>query len=520
MVCWWCLFYVLLFYIFVMKLSKTDYILWRECKKNAWMKWHRRDEYDAFGMSEFEQSLMEQGNGIEEVARTRWAGGYLIERRSPGAVALTQKLMAAHEPVIFQAAFETEHYFVAADVLAWNPVSGVYDLYEVKMSTTEKGRKREYDYDIGFQKMVIERAGARIGKTFLLKLNSEYVRHGALDVHALFQEDDKTETVTELGEVIAEESARAYAYVQSAAEPEGHCDCYAKGRGAHCTAFPLCNPGVPAYGIHDLNMKHMTNDAKSAFRKLLASGVLRIDDIEDVEGMTLRQKNQVRAHQSQAPILDMPAIEAELDSLVYPLYFLDYETYPSAIPAFDGYSPYQQIVFQYSLHIKTSPLGAVEHTEFIQMDGADPAKQLAASLKKDIGATGNVIVWNKTFENTRNKELAKHAPEYADFFQDLIARTYDLMDIVEKQHYVHPGFKGKASIKYVGPVLAPDVSYADLHIKGGTGAIEGYRQVTSGEVTAAAKDAKIADMLAYCKQDTYAMVRVWEEFMKLAGRDV
>lgn len=458
---------------------------------------------------------MEQGNRIEEVARTRWSGGYLIERRSAGAVELTQKLIAEHEPVIFQAAFETDDYFVAADVLVWNRKAEMYDLYEIKMSTTEKGRKREYDYDIGFQRMVIEKSGLKLNRVHLLKLNSEYVRWGELNVSELFKEDDKTEAVSELIEVIEDEARRANTYLQSETEPKGHCDCYEKGRGNHCTTFSLCNPHVPAYGTHDLNMKHMTNDARNAFRILVVSGVLEIDDITDFDGLTQRQKNHIRSHQKNAPIIDVGAIQEELDSLVYPLYFLDYETYPSAIPLFGGYSPYQQVVFQYSLHIQRAPNSKLEHFDFIRADGTDPAEALSASLKENIGSTGNVIVWNKTFENTRNKEMGELLPEYKDFYQNVIGRTYDLMDVVDKQYYVHPGFKGKASIKFVGPVLAPDVSYKDLEVRGGTDAIEGYRQIISGELTGTAKDEKIADMLEYCKLDTYAMVRIWEEFEKI-----
>ena len=498
-----------------MELSKTDYILWRECKKNAWMKWHRRDDYNKFEPSEFDQSLMEQGNHIEEVARTRWSGGYLIERRSAGAIELTQKLLAQHEPVIFQAAFEVGGYFAAADVLVWNPKAEMYDLYEIKMSTTEKGRRRQYDYDIGFQRMVIEKSGLKLNRTYLLKLNSEYIRSDELNVEELFTEDDKTEIVSEIIEVIEDEAQRANAYLKNNTEPTGNCDCYEKGRGNHCTTFSLCNPHVPAYGTHDLNMLHMTNDAREAFRSLISSGVLEIDNIVDVEGLTKRQKNHIRSHQRNEPLIDIGAIQGELSKLVYPLYFLDYETYPSSIPLFGGYSPYQQVVFQYSLHVQSTPDSELKHVDFIQVDGRDPAEQLSKSLKKNIGPVGSIIVWNKTFENTRNKELGELLPDYKDFFQDVIKRTYDLMDIVDKQHYIHPGFKGKASIKFVGPVLAPDVSYKDLEVRSGTDAIESYRQIISGEITGTEKDAKIADMLEYCKLDTYAMVRIWQEFEKL-----
>ena len=497
------------------KLSKTDYILWRECKKNAWMKWHRSEEYDTFEPSEFDQALMVQGNRIEEVGRTRWPGGYLVPGRNSAATELTKELVAKHEPVIFQAAFATEDYFVAADVLVWNEKVGLCDLYEVKMASTEKGRGREYDFDIGFQKMVMELSGLNLNRVYLLKLNSDYVRHGALNVHELFEIVDKTEVVTGIADVIAEEAPRAVAYLRSEAEPVGHCDCYFKGRGSHCTTFVLCNKEVPPYSTHDLNMLHMSNDAKSAVRQLLAAGVLLLDEIVDVDRLTKRQQNQVQVHKSNEPIIDIRNIQEQLDALDYPLYFLDYETYPSAIPLFDGYSPYQQVVFQYSLHILPTPDSEIKHEQFIQADDKDPAEHLSVSLKEHIGPTGSIIVWSKKFENSRNKELAEMVPAYEDFFQDLVARTYDLMDIVDKQHYVHPGFKGKSSIKYVGPVLAPDVSYGDLEVKSGIDAIEGYRQLTSGELSDVDRERKIVDMLTYCKLDTWAMVRIWQEFMKL-----
>ena len=123
-----------------------------------------------------------------------------------------------------------------------------------------------------------------------------------------------------------------------------------------------------------------------------------------------------------------------------------------------------------------------------------------------------MVSWYKTFENCRNKELARLHPRFKEFFQDVIERTFDLMDIVEHQHYVHPGFKGKSSIKKVLPVLVPELSYAELEVRGGTDAIEGYRQVISGELVGVAKEAKIADMLAYCKLDTYAMYKIWSFF--------
>ena len=218
--------------------------------------------------------------------------------------------------------------------------------------------------------------------------------------------------------------------------------------------------------------------------------IIRLDDVPSDADISDRHHDQVRVYKTKEPLVDIELIKRELDGLVFPLYFLDYETYPSALPIFEGYHPYQHVVFQYSLHILREAGGELEHKEFLQTDGFDPAGNLSASLSENIGPIGSVIVWYKTFENSRNKELGEMLPAYSNFYQDVIGRTYDLMDIVEHQHYIHPGFKGRSSIKIVLPVLAPELSYKELEVRGGTDAIEGYRQITAGELTGAALNQK------------------------------
>src|SRR3989344_163244 len=124
-------------------LTKTDFILYRECPNNVWVKKHKPEEYAKFEPSDFEKSLAVMGNEVEELARGIFPGGYLIERRSEGAQELTQKLIANREAVIFQPAFETSKYFAAADVLKWNDSAQKYDIYEIKMSSTEMDSDEE-----------------------------------------------------------------------------------------------------------------------------------------------------------------------------------------------------------------------------------------------------------------------------------------------------------------------------------------------------------------------------------------
>ena len=89
-------------------------------------------------------------------------------------------------------------------------------------------------------------------------------------------------------------------------------------------------------------------------------------------------------------MVDFESLKAELDSLIFPLYFLDYETYPTAIPPYSGYRPYQQIVFQYSLHVLEDKDSEPKHYESLILDG-ETSERIAESLRKHIGNSGTVI---------------------------------------------------------------------------------------------------------------------------------
>jgi len=512
-------------------LSKTDYILYRECPNNVWVKWNLPEEYNKYEISEFEKALGVAGNEVEELARGKFPNGFLVERRSEGAQELTKKLIAERTPVIFQAVFATEKFLAATDILKWNDKAGAYDLYEIKMSSTEeegedgkivKNKKKElqFEHDLAFQANVVEMCGVKLNKKFLVRLNKNYVRHGDLDFDELFVEDDKTDIVDALRPQALLVMEEAFKYLSSTKMPPGPCPCYYKGRSAHCTTFSFTNPeaAVPRYTVHDLNR---IGASKAYLEKLLDEGIISIDDVPIDERLKNKKLNQVLAHRKKSPIVNLETLKEELEQLTFPLYFIDYETYPTAIPPFSGYRPYQHIVFQYSLHVLKSKDVEPEHYECLVLEG-DPAEKIAESLKQHIGDRGNLISWFKTFENGRNKELGRMLPEHKAFFDSMVSRTYDLMDIVENQHYVHPDFKGKSSIKKVLPVIkklmrlpADTLSYETLDIKNGTDAIEAYRQISKGELTGKEAETKKEQMLEYCKLDTYAMFILWKFFEDL-----
>lgn len=383
-----------------MTISKTDYIIYRECPKNAWYKIHRPDVYYASELSEFEKTIIETGNEVELVARKLFPGGVLVEGRGEDAQKATQDLIDKKQEVIFQPVFSKDGYLAATDILQYDKATDSYSIYEVKASSEVKADV--HPFDLAFQVNLLRSCGLKISKACLIHLNSDYVREGDLDIVRLFNVDDITEDINNLCKQISQEMIVAKEYLAKDQEPAGPCCCLYKGRSGHCTTFKQSNPGVPEYSVHDLSR---IGNSKAKLAELIDSGIFNIDKIPDGMKLSTNQQNQIDAYVSNRPTIKKVQIAEVLNSLVFPLYFLDYETFPAAIPRFDGYSPYQQIVFQYSLHILRDPDGELEHTEFIYSGTGDPSREVVAALQKDIGPIGTVIVWNKKFECGRNEEL-------------------------------------------------------------------------------------------------------------------
>jgi hypothetical protein len=494
-------------------LTKTDYILWRECKKNVWYKIHKPEVYNTQELSEFEKQIIETGNDVELVARKLFPKGFLIEGRGLEAQKVTQDLIAQKRELVFQAIFVKDNFLAAVDILELN-ADGSYNIYEVK-STTDIDKKTHY-HDVAFQVILLEKFGLKIKKANLIHLNSEYVRKGELSISQLFKIENVTEVVKEIKEGVMAEMMLALKYLQQSDEPKGYCDCVYKGRSNHCSTFAYSNPKVPAYGVHDISR---IGASKARLQDLIDVGIFELADVpEDVfKKLSLPQQNQIGAYVKNQILQDKFNIKKELETFVSSLYFLDYETFPSAIPRFDGFSPYQQIPFQYSLYILERPGATLQHVEFLFTEKSDPSLEFLKSLQSHIGESGTIIVWNKKFECKINEELAQRNPDHKLFVEEINARVYDLMDIFGKQFYVHKDFKGKISIKSVLPVLVPELSYKNLEIQEGGTASQKWNEIYEGKVSESEKEKIIKNLKKYCGLDTYAMYAIFKHLYELVN---
>jgi hypothetical protein len=484
-----------------MYLSKSDFLKFRICPSYFWLWKNKPELVPEDSPAEVRENKFEQGNKIELIARKLFPNGVLVQGYNTQAVSNTEQIVTGGGLVIFQATVITQNGLLAmADVIERNGAGWI--LYEVKSSSKVKP---EHIPDMAFQKLAFEAAGYVVNATKVIHLNKEFVKEGAsIDAQAFFTTEDVSEKVEALLPEVKDEISLALEKMTQTDEPSV-CNCRSLSRGKHCPTFIHFNPDIPEYSVYDISRMQ-----GKKLTELVDSEIFNIKDIPDDFRLTANQQAQVDIEKRGTPRIDQGAIQQSLSELEFPLYFLDYESVNPAIPLVDGVRPHQQMVFQYSLHILDTPDGELRHTEHLCREASFTALEtLASQMREDIGDTGSVIVWNKVFERDRNKELAELFPQYADFYESLNDRIYDLMDVFAKNYYVHPGFLGKCSIKYVLPVLVPELSYKDLAIgKGDIASVRWYEIATNEDTDEA--DQVFADLLAYCKLDTLAMVKIYE----------
>jgi hypothetical protein len=326
----------------------------------------------------------------------------------------------------------------------------------------------------------------------------------------LLTQTDVTEKVAKVLPTIKQQAYDSVEVLKITEEPT-KCSCRLKTKSGHCPTFHYLNPDIPEYSVFNISRIGGKNLAV-----LIDGEIHNVHDVPDDIKLSVPQRNQVLVAKSKEPIIDKAAIKELLSELEYPLYFLDYETVSSALPMFNGCTPFQQIPFQYSLHVLRSPDGKLEHYEYLGTSSSEaPMAGLLASLKSHIGNTGSVIVWYKVFEKGRNTEMGKAYPEYEDFMNSVNERIFDLMDVFSKQHFVHQGFKGSSSIKYVLPVLVPEFSYKEMEIQNGLVASIRWYDSVMGVVDENQAKANFEALLKYCCLDTLAMVKIHDYLVHL-----
>jgi hypothetical protein len=494
-----------------MHLSKSQYIRGLQCHKALWLYRHRRDlmtEPDANRLAMFAS-----GHEVGALAKSLFPGGTEIEfefeidqNRFAAMAEQTACLIDSGVDVIYEATFCSGDLLVMADILVRHGEQ--WNFYEVKSST----RVKPYHLnDAAFQWRVLSDQ-IPLGKAHVVHIDNRYQLMDGLteqlDPQLLLKIVDVTDSVIHMQAALEQNLQSMQAMLQGD-EPD-----VAIGMQCNnpfdCDFKAGCWQSVPRPSVFDLHQ--LSGERKF---ELFHQGKTQYQDLQSVP-LSPAQTLQVDTALSGEAHIEPDRLGEFIRSASYPLHFLDFETLQNSIPKLSQQRPYQQIPFQYSLHILQHD-GQLEHHQYLADEHADPRPALAQHLLQDMQTSGSILAFSQSTEIAAINTLANACPEQATDLRVMTPRFIDLLIPFRGLMYYHPDFNGSFSIKSILPAMFPgdeEADYQRLEVQDGRMAMSVYAGLAQID-DAAERDQIRESLLAYCRLDTLAMVKIWQRLASL-----
>lgn len=476
-------------------LSKTDFLVGNQCSKALWLDKNREDLKELYIKN---SSNIEVGYKINELSK-KYFDNYKCAQANLNCtdvkqiVLNTKNFIDKNFQVIFEAAAINDDLSNARIDILKKDDNNNWSLIEVKSSTK---LDIKYLIDIAYQYYIFLEAGYQISSCYLMLVNNKYQFDGNLDLKKFFKFEDVTSEVIKLSKKIKTQKENLKNIINSPVEPEikigSHCF-----KPSSCNYKEFCWKNVPDYSIFDVVHRKTTADK-------IANEIdsYSIEDIDLSKYESGLKSFEINNYLSKKNFIDKEKLNNFLNKLSYPLFFLDYESVQFAVPIFKNTKPYQQIPFQFSLHVQLKHGQELQHFEFLHTERSDPRKFFIENLLKNCGDKGSIIVYNESFEKSVNNELANDFPEYFDKLKAINNRIIDLIVPFKNKYIYSYKQQGSNSIKKVLPAYT-DLNYNSLEIKRGDEAMKVYYDFMKNQIEL--DDIKIKNLLDYCKMDSYAM---------------
>lgn len=488
-------------------ISKSLYCKYIQCKKMIWLEKNKIEEKEDLG----NESVLKNGTEVGILAR-RYFGNYSLVKFDEVLINMvmeTKKYLKEKSKIICEASFKYDNLFASIDILKIDD-DGV-SIYEVKSSSKISDI---YYYDASFQSYILKNLGYKVKSVNIMYLNKNYVFNNELDLKQLFAIEDITERSIELEKDIKGQVEDINKVLDNKKEPNidlgEHCV-----KPYDCPFFKYCTKKLVKPNVFDIGWR--MNFSKKL--ECYYNGIISFKDLLDKVELSEKPKTQIEHYLNDLPPkINYEHIKDFFDSLRYPLYFLDFESYQNAIPNINGTRPNQHICFQYSLHYYEKEDGELFHKEYLsnEYDG-DPMYGLCKRLCEDIPMNSCVIVYNDVFEKNRLIEMANIYPEFKEHLLNIESNIIDLLPIFRNQDYYIKDIGGSASIKNVLPALFPDDPSLNYHnldqVHKGDEASEAYLSLK--DLSKDEEEELRNNMLKYCGLDTYAMVKIYDKLKKI-----
>lgn len=492
-------------------ITKSDFMLFANCPKQYWLTKNRNEL--AKPISDDAMKHIEDGKKVGEYARRFFDNTFLATRKKTdgtldieGQIEATKLALSSGYKSIAEASFQYKDLFCAVDILKVDD-NGGYSILEVKATN---GVKEDHFEDIAFQKFVLEHAGLKINRLYILHLNHAYERHGEIDVKSLLIADEVTNE-----KEVTDTLLNLEYFLYKMRELQSIKIEFEQELGPYCKDCPFhayCHKDIPVPTALNIN-----GVRKAKAYKYINQGIYSFADLmkTDFAPSNLRQKVQIQAEiTGKTPIISQLDLKNFLQKIKYPLYHLDFETMNEAIPPVDGSHSYDQVPFQYSLHIEMGPGGELIHKEFLG-ETLDCQRALAEQLCNDIPVDGTPMAYNMTFERTVLLHLSEQFPDLRDHLLAIRENMIDLLVPFKSGIYYAKAQGGSNSIKYVMPALCPEMA-EDYHnlpvVHNGGEALAMFPKLV--KMTGEQYEYTRKGMLMYCCLDTLSMVKVLNALWK------
>ena len=491
-----------------MLLSKSLYTKGIQCSKALWLK-----KYNPKVLTppdETALAVFETGNRVGDLACQLFPHGKEVpySKNYDEMIITTKQWLDEKVENIYEATFNFSGILVMVDILTIK--NDEISIYEVKSSTEVKDI---YLHDVSIQYYVLKNLGFKVKSANVIHINNEYIRGEELDINQLFKIVDVTNEVVSMQSNIPTILKDIEIYLENK-ENEPNIDI-----GKHCHNPYVCDAKEYCWKVQrqipDYSIFNIFNLGSKKQIELYSQGIINIDDVPHNFDMTSIQGQAVENYKSKITYIDIENIKSFLQNLTYPIYHLDFETYQQAIPQYKWLKPFEQISFQYSLHIEYED-GTLVHKEYLAQDSVDSRYELALKLCEDIPRDVTILAYNMSFEKGVIKRLATLFEELSEHLLAINENMQDLMIPFQKKWYVTPSMNGSYSIKYILPALVPEFekAYKELNgVQNGSQAMNAFARL--GSLNDEEKQKLRNSLLEYCKLDTLAMVKVLEILKKI-----
>jgi hypothetical protein len=479
-------------------LTKSIFIRGLQCYKSLYLLKNSPElRQDA---SEMRQSIFDQGVEVGILARKLFPGGKdasTDQQKNPEKIIEnTRRLIENGADIIYKAGFVYDDVHCFVDIL--EKKNGLWRAYEVKSANTVT---ELYLWDTALQYYVMTKSGLDLDVFSIIHLNSQYIRRGTLNLSKLFSiapvtglifrmQEDIENALQGMKKVLAQNKVPKIEIGQHCFNPY------------ECDFRKYCWSHVPEKSIFDIS--GLNPDKKWS---LYQKGITEFKDIPKDYPLTPKQWQQVNSELTGETFINQGAVKDFINQLTYPLYFLDFESFQPPIPLFDQTRPFQQVVFQYSLHLIPAPGEMLEHKQFLAQPGKDPRIPFIRRLISDLGTEGTILVYNRAFEAGRLREIARDFPDYEEPIAYIVERIMDLMVPFQQRYVYLPEMQGSYSIKQVLPALVPMLNYKNLMISDGATASFAFASLFREKNPERISEIR-KNLRDYCMMDTQAMVHI------------